>query len=195
MDIQNACSPPSEDDLRAALKDMKTYVDITERDLLKIYEIALQHVRSRLASAVFVKEAMSKNVIVVKRDADIHEAARLLSEHRISGMPVVDENNLVIGVVSEADILVLAGMEKKHTFKDVLRSMLGEPMPSRSVGNHVEQVMSAPAFTVGDGDDIKMAAKILSERRIKRLPVVDARGMLVGVISRADIVKAIGSTK
>jgi CBS domain-containing membrane protein len=193
MEVNKACLRPSEDDLRAALKDMRTYVDITEKDLKKIYEIALQHAQGRLASQVLVKEAMSGNVVAVKQDADLHEAARLLSENRISGMPVVDENNLVIGVVSEADILVLAGMNKKHTFKDVLRTMLGDPVPSRSGGNHVKHVMSAPAITVSEGDDIRKAAKILDERRIKRLPVVDDKGKLVGIISRADIVKAMGN--
>jgi CBS-domain-containing membrane protein len=191
MDTKNVCLPPSEDDLRAALKEMKIYVDITEDDLKKIYEIALQHARSRVASQVLVKEAMSKNVIAVKRDADLHEVSRLLSEHRISGMPVVDDDNRVIGVVSEADVLVLAGMNKKHTFKDVLRIILGEPVPSRTGGGHVENVMSAPVFTAGEDDDIKKAAGILDERKIKRLPVVDERGKLVGIISRADIVRAI----
>jgi len=75
---------------------MKTYVDITEDDLKKIFEIALQHAQTRVASQIAAKEVMTKKVIFVKGDADLHEAARILSENRISGMPVVDESNHVV---------------------------------------------------------------------------------------------------
>ena len=192
MDTGKVCSPPSDDDLRAALKEMKAYMDVSEEDLKKIYELALRHARERLVSRVLVKDVMTKDVIAVKRDADLHEASRLLSEHRISGMPVVDDNNRVIGVVSEADILVLAGMSKKHTFKDILRTILGEPVTSRTGGNRVENVMSFPPITSKADDEVMAVAKILDERRIKRLPVVDNEGKLLGIVSRADIVRDIG---
>jgi CBS domain-containing membrane protein len=190
MNINKACSLPSEDDLRAALKEMRTYVDITEKDLKKIYEIALQHAQRRLTSQVLVKEVMSGSVISVKRDADLQEAARLLSEHRISGMPVIDESDLVIGIVSETDLLVLAGMSKGHTLKDIVRGLLGEPTPSRTGGSRVEDVMTSPPVTSKADDDIAGVAKVLDGKRIKRLPVVDAAGKLIGIISRADIVRA-----
>ncbi len=195
MKRENVCSPPSEEDLRAALREMKTYMDVTEEDLKKIYEIALRYAQLRLVSHVPVKDVMMKTVITVKRDADLHEAARLLSERGISGMPVVDDNNRVIGVISEADLLTLAGMKREHTFKDILRTILGEPLPARvSGGNRVEDVMSFPPITSRADDSVADVAKILDERRIKRLPVVDDQGKLLGIISRADIVRAIGRT-
>lgn len=195
MKRENVCSPPSEEDLRAALKEMKTYVDVTEEDLKKIYEIALRYAQLRLVSHVPVKDIMTKTVITVKRDADLHEAARLLSERGISGMPVVDDNNRVVGVISEADILTLAGMKREHTFKDILRGILGEPLPARvSGGNRVEDVMSFPPITSRADEAVADVARILDERRIKRLPVVDDQGKLLGIISRADIVRAIGRT-
>jgi CBS domain-containing protein len=135
---------------------------------------------------------MTSTVVTIKRDADLHEAARLLSEHKISGMPVVDDTNRVIGVISEADILVLAGMKKEHTFKDILRNILGEPVSAKKGGNKVEDVMGFPPITSKADDDISEVAKILDDRRIKRLPVVDDEGRLIGIISRADIVRAIG---
>jgi len=194
MDTGNVCSPPSADDLRSALKEIRTYVDITEEDLKKIYEIALRHARDRMTSRVLVSEAMTKNAVTVRRDADLHAAAALLSENRISGMPVVDDNNRVIGVISEADILILTGMKREHTFKDILRNILGEPVSPRPTnGNKVGDVMSFPPVTSKADDTIADVAKILDERRIKRLPVVDDDGKLLGIISRADIVRMIGS--
>ena len=193
MKSDKICSPPSEEDLRAAIKEMKTYVDVTEEDLKKIYEIALRHAWMRSASRILVKEVMTTTVVTVRRDADLHEAARLLSEHRISGMPVVDDTNRVIGVISEADILTLAGMKREHTFRDILRNILGEPVPAREAGgSKVENVMSFPPITSKVDDSVADVAKILDERRIKRLPVVDDQGVLVGIISRADFVRAIG---
>lgn len=192
MDTRNVCSLPSDDDLRAALKDMKAYMDVTEDDLRKIYEIALRHARERIVSQLLVKEIMMTSVVSIKRNADLHEAARLLSENRISGMPVVDDNNRVIGVISEADVLTLAGLKKEHTFRDILRNILGEPVPVRSGGSKVEDVMSFPPITSKADDEVKDVAKILEERRIKRLPVVDDDGRLLGIVSRADIVRAIG---
>jgi len=192
MDTRNVCSPPSDEDLRAALKEMKAYMDVTEEDLKKIYEIALRHARDRIVSRILVKDIMMTSVVSIKRNADLHEAARLLSENRISGMPVVDDNNRVIGVISEADVLMLAGMKREHTFRDILRNILGEPVPARSGGNKVENVMSFPPITSKADDEVMEVAKILEERRIKRLPVVDNDGKLLGIVSRADIVRAIG---
>ncbi len=182
-------------DLREALKELKTYVDITEEDLRKIYTIALNHARRRLGETVLVKDIMTKDVVKVKRDTDIQEAARRLSGLRISGMPVVDEANKVIGVISEADILSLAGVKRGHTFKDILRHVLGEPLPIRKSGNTVGDIMSSPAITTGPSGDIREVAAVLDERRIKRLPVVDTEGKLVGIISREDIVRAMGKVR
>lgn len=182
----------SDEDLRAALKEIRTYVDITEEDLKTIYAIALRHARERVARRVPVGEVMTKEVIAVKKDDDIHEAARLLSENRISGLPVVDAGNLVIGVISEADILSTTGIREGHTFRDILRHVLGEPLPERRRGNVVGDIMSSPAITTGADADIREVARILDDRRIKRLPVVDEKNRLIGIISRADIVRAMG---
>ena len=186
------CNPPSAEDLRSALREMQVYVDVTEEDLQKIYEIALRLARERVAAHTPVRDVMTRDVITIKSAADLHEAAKILSDHRISGMPVVDDNNKVIGVISEADILTLAGMSREHTFKDILRNLLGEPVPARKTGSTVGDVMSFPPITSKGDDEIGDVAKIFDERRIKRLPVVDDEGRLIGIVSRADIVRAIG---
>ncbi|HXX80412.1 MAG TPA: CBS domain-containing protein [Thermodesulfovibrionales bacterium] len=180
----------SEDDLRAALREIKTYVDITEEDLKKIYVIALRNAQERIARSISVNKVMTKDTISIHTRADIHEAARLLSEHRISGLPVVDEEGVVLGVVTEADILSMTGIKEGHTFKDILRHLLGEPLPGRRRGNSVGEIMSSPAITTRPDADIRDVAKVLDEKRIKRLPVVDEKNRLIGVISRADIVRA-----
>jgi CBS domain-containing membrane protein len=181
-----------EEDLRAALADLKGYVDITEEDLMKIYTSALRYARKRSMVTIPVSDLMTRDVVTINREADLKEAARRLSGLRISGMPVVDADNRVLGIISEADILSLAGVKKGHTFKDVLRHVLGEPLPVRKKGNTVGEVMSSPAITTDPDRDIRDVASILDEKRIKRLPVVDEEERLVGIIARADIVRAMG---
>ncbi|OIP91523.1 MAG: hypothetical protein AUK26_06700 [Syntrophaceae bacterium CG2_30_58_14] len=183
----------SDEDLGAALKEMKTYVDITEDDLKKIYAIALRHAAQRIARRVMVRDVMTRNVIHVRDDADITEVSKLLSENRISGLPVVDGDDRVIGVVTEADVLSMAGMKKEHAFRDILRHILGEPLPGRAGSKRLRDVMSSPAITTGPESDIRDVALTIDEKRIKRLPVVDEQGRLIGLISRADIVRVIGT--
>lgn len=180
------------EDLRAALKELHQYVDVTEEDLKKIYKIALRHAKERLALKVAVSDVMTKDVISVKKSADIHEAAQLLSENNISGLPVVDEENHVVGIVTEADILYMAGIDRGHTFKDILRHFIGEPTPKRKIGDTVGDIMASPAITAKPDTDIRAVAGILDEKRIKRLPVVDDENKLVGIISRANIVRFMG---
>jgi CBS domain-containing membrane protein len=192
MEEQQRNCDISDEDLRAALKEINAYVDITEEDLKKIYLIALNHARERLATKVLVRDVMVREVIAIGKHDDIHEAARLLSENRISGMPVVDKENLVLGVISEADILSMAGLREGHTFKDILRHILGEPVPERRQGSLVGDIMTSPAITTGPDADIREVARTLDEKRIKRLPVVDDRNRLIGIISRADIVRTMG---
>lgn len=180
------------EDLQAALKELHQYMDITEDDLKKIYAIALKHAKERIAQKIPVRDVMTMDVVTVKSNTDIHEAARLLSENNISGMPVVDEENHVIGVISEADILYTAGMKKGHTFKDILKHVLGEPLPRRKDRGKVGDIMSLPPITARSDTDIREVARILDEKRIKRLPVVDDENKLAGIISRANIVRFMG---
>jgi CBS domain-containing membrane protein len=180
----------NDEDLREALKDIGSYVDITEEDLKKIYLLALKHARQRIAISVSVNAVMTKEVISIDKDDDIRNAVRLLSENNVSGLPVTDREGRVVGVVSEADVLGTVGMKRDHTFRDVIRSLLGEPMPSQRAGEKVGDVMSVPPIIIRPDAELGEAAWILTEKRIKRLPVVDDENRLIGIISRADIVRA-----
>jgi len=182
----------TEEDLRAALSEIKGYVDITVEDLMRIYVLALEHARVRLAQKIPVSAVMTTNVISVRPDADVHEVTRLLGENKVSGLPVVDAENGVIGLISEADVLSMTGVKREHTFRDVIRHVLGEPVPGDRQGTRVQDFMTSPAITVKPDTDLRDAARILDEKRIKRLPVVDDEKRLVGIISRADIVRAMG---
>jgi CBS domain-containing membrane protein len=185
-----------DEDLRAALKDMQTYLDITEEDLKRIFQLALEHAKRRLKKRILVKDVMTKNVITVKKDTKVSELIEILSKNRISGVPVVDEKNRVVGIVSEADLLFTTKTGKIRGLRDFLKRLIGEEYSTLATplsGDlKVEDIMTSPVITASPDMDIEEASKILSEKRIKRLPVVDENGKLIGIITRHDLISAIG---
>ena len=107
------------------------------------------------------------------------------------GLPVVDKKHKVIGIITQADILSIVGMRKGHTLKDLLKHMLGERLPERKMGDIVADIMVSPAVTLNPRANIAEAAQMMDEKKVRRLPVVDGKNTLVGIISRADILKAV----
>lgn len=149
------------------------------------------HIRSSLGLEMLVQDVMTTGVLTVNKFDNIMKAARILSERSISGLPVVDKADRVIGVVTQADILSIIGGRKEQTFKDLLRHIIGEPLPERKMGDIVGDIMAASPVTIAPGTPVAEAARIMDEKRIRRLPVVDGQNRLLGIISRADILKAI----
>ncbi len=181
-----------DEDVAAAIKDLKLSLTLTADDLQKIYAVASRHAQARCASSMHVRDAMTRNVISLNKFDDIGQAVKLLAEKNISGLPVVDRENHVVGIISEADVVSMVGSRRAHTFKEILRSIVGHPLPERKMGHLVGDIMTAPAITVRADTEISEAVRLMDGRRIRRLPVVDKDERLVGLISRSDIVKAMG---
>jgi CBS domain-containing protein len=135
-----------------------------------------------------VKDVMSTHVIAVRKSAPFKQMARALRDHHVSAFPVLDDDGTVIGVVSEADLLTKealdggeAGMPGKTP--GILRGREQE----RAAGLTAGDLMTHPPVTVDPGDSVEHAARLMYSRRVKRLPVTDASGHLVGIVSRADV--------
>lgn len=183
----------TEEDFREALREIGTYIDITENDLKRLFEIATRISRARCANTWLAKEIMTYSVVTAHPDMDLHEAGRLLLKNRVSGMPVVDVNNRVLGVISTADLLTMAGIPQGHVFNDVvMKYILHKPTPQhRTSGKKVKDIMTSPAITVHPYTSVREIAIILDKKRIKRVPVVEEDGRLAGIVSRADIVRVV----
>ncbi len=149
------------------------------------------HIRSTIGSEMFVRDAMTIGVISISKYESIIHAANILMEKNISGLPVVDKEQKVLGIITQADILSMVGVGREHTFKDLLKYMLGEPLPERRMGDHVGDIMTSPALTIKPESNIAEAVRIMDERRIRRLTVVDGGNKLIGILTRADILKAV----
>jgi CBS domain-containing protein len=149
------------------------------------------HIRSRMGLEMFVREVMTTNVISISKYETIVKVANILTEKNISGLPVVDRENKVIGIVTQADILSMVGVSREHTFKDLLKYMLGERLHERKMGDLAGDIMTSPALTIKLGANIADAVRIMEEKRIRRLTVVDDNNTLIGILTRADILKAV----
>jgi CBS-domain-containing membrane protein len=140
-----------------------------------------------------VRDVMTTDVVAVKQDASFKHVATMLGRHRVSAFPVVDDDGKVIGVVSEADLLPKealvagAGLPPGR-----LSLMLHHKEFSRAGGVTVADVMTRPAVTVTGDEPVTSAARLMYSCKVKRLPVVDARGHLVGIVSRADVLSVYG---
>jgi CBS domain-containing protein len=138
-----------------------------------------------------VQEIMTTRVIWVKKDATFREMAVALREHRVSAFPVVDDDRKVIGVVSEADMLTKEALDDEP---GVLAGILHRRDQAKARGVTAGDLMTAAVVTVRPEDTVEHAAKLMYDRRVKRLPVTDAKGHLVGIISRADVLSVFDRT-
>lgn len=137
-----------------------------------------------------IQDVMTREVVAVPPGASLKQAAHLLVEHRISGLPVVDSRGHVLGVVSEADIMVKeAGGRAVPTAPAWLPGFDTEVDRSKLEARLAGQAMSSPAVTIESHQPLAHAARLMSERGINRLPVIED-GRLVGIVTRADLVRA-----
>jgi CBS domain-containing protein len=135
-----------------------------------------------------IQDVMTKDVVTVEPASSLKEVATLLVEHRVSGLPVVDSDGTVLGVISEADILFKECGEQGP--QGVLAWLLEPGGPDKLDATSVRQAMTVPARTITPERPVAEAAKRMLEEGVNRFPVVDDDGALVGIVTRADLVRA-----
>jgi len=147
-----------------------------------------------MEAAMIAAELMTKDVVTVLPNSTLADAARIMLAQRVSGLPVLDAGNHLVGVVTEGDLLRRAELGTEGEPPSLLKMFL---MPSklaedyvRTHGRHVSDVMTAAPITVAPDTAIAEVADLMQKKRIKRLPVVE-NGALVGVISRSNLLAAL----
>jgi CBS domain-containing protein len=130
-----------------------------------------------------VKDVMTTEVMAVRRDTTFKEMAVTLRRYRVSAFPVVDEHERVIGVVSEADLLPKEALADPGVITEVLHHKDVRKAEGLTAGD----LMTHPAVTASPDDPVGHAARLMHSLRIKRLPVVNSGGQLIGIVSRADV--------
>ena len=181
----------SDDDIYEAMKKIPGYLDITPGDFKEVYLHAFTHAIERLFHSIKARDIMTRNVVSVTGQTTLKEVAQIMAYHEISGVPVVDEKNYVIGVISEKDFLSRISEQKITTIMGVLAECLmnrGCLVVSIRDGQ-AQDIMSCPAITVQEDTQLIEISRLFIEKVINRVPVVTPEGCLTGIISRGDIIR------
>jgi CBS domain-containing protein len=143
-----------------------------------------------------VSEIMTKEVMTVKRNTSVNEVAKLMGVHDISGVPVVDDDNHVIGIITELDLIVRNTRLDLPRFIEVLdwgRIPLERPGHARErlrhmLGTEAADLMTEKVETIGPDASVEDLAELMVKHRFNPVPVVDENEKLIGIVSRADLV-------
>lgn len=143
-----------------------------------------------------VRDVMTRNVISIPADESVLKAVRIMLQNRISGLPVVDENGGLVGMVTEGDFLRRGEMGTERRRPKWLEFLVG---PGRlaseyvhASGRKVREVMTEEPVTAAEDDPLEKVVELMERRRIKRLPVM-RDGKMVGIVSRANLMHALVS--
>lgn len=140
-----------------------------------------------------VSEVMTREIITLPPDRSIHQAWKVMLETKIKAIPVIDRDGKVIGMLTDEDLLERGGIQQRLSIAVRMNEeVIGQELQSlKSSPLKVEDVMTRPVTTVLDTDTLGFAAALLVKAGLKRLPVINSSQVLVGVISRLDILRQI----
>lgn len=149
-----------------------------------------------------VADVMSHNPIVVRPETPLNEAIQILAEKRVSGLPVVNDAGELVGIVSETDLMWQETGVTPPAYVMFLDSVIFLKNPAsyerdlhKALGQTVGEVMSRDPVTVSSDKLLKDAAQLMHDRSVHRLPVVDANGQVIGILTRGDIVRAMAASE
>jgi CBS domain-containing membrane protein len=182
----------SDEDVLAAMKKIPGFIDITTGDFKKIYTLAFDFAMTRLSTLVKAMDVMTREVVFVSYQTPLKEAADKMTQHRISGVPVLDDHGRVVGMISEKDFLAQMGSEDRQSFMGVVAQCLkSKGCVALSLrGQKAKDIMTSPVITVQESTPMVEIATIFHQKNINRVPVVDANNHLLGIVSRGDLVRS-----
>jgi len=147
---------------------------------------------ARFHCPVRVRDVMASEVAAVGPDAPLTEVVDLLLARGVKAVPVIDAGRKVLGVVTGGDLLTRGGLTARLSVYGVLPQDAQEDAKTRLAGRTARDVMTAPATTIDERTSLREASRIMVKKGLKRLPVVDGAGELIGIVSRADILRSAG---
>ncbi len=136
-------------------------------------------------------DVMTRDVVFVMADTPLHETAAVMAQHNVSGLPVLNAQHDLRGVVSDKDFLKRLGGTGIRSFMHLVAQRLKGKVPviADLSNEKAQDIMTAPAVTVTETTSVSEIANLFEERNINRVPVLDRNGQLTGIVSRADIIR------
>ncbi|BAQ65644.1 CBS domain-containing protein [Geminocystis sp. NIES-3709] len=144
-----------------------------------------------------VAEVMTPSPITVTPQTPLKEAIAILAENKISGLPVIDDDGELVGVISESDLMWQETGVEPPPYIMILDSIIYLENPGRyekeihkALGQTVGEVMNDKVITIESNQPVKKAAQLLHDKPVRRLPVVNDEGRVIGIITQGDIIRA-----
>ena len=192
-----SCSPElTEDDILEAMKSIEGYLDITPADFKEFYIKAYEQARKRLLNNITADMIMNRPVHSVGPDEDISQAAQIMAEANVSGLPVINQHEEIIGILSEKDFLRELSNAKMPSFMSVISQCLNNKgcvaLPIRKL--KVKDIMTTNVVAVEVKTRMSEIINLLKGQKINRLPVKGSDNRLAGIITRSDIIKSLFNT-
>lgn len=181
----------TKEDLAKALKDMDTYIDISVDDLMTINQKANRHAQFRLTQDIPVERFMTQPVHTILSDATIASAAELMLARHVAGLPVTDEQDNLLGIFTEADLLVAAGLPRHKPPQSVWSRLETIFSHEPEVGNFhstVGELMIKNVVTIGRSDTLGDVLGKMKASNIKRLVVTD-NDKPIGIVTRSNLLR------
>ncbi len=180
-----------DEDILEAMKQIPGYLDITPGDFKQVYLKAYEHALNRLTTSLKAADLMTTEVVWVKEDPPVVEVAEIMEAKRVSGLPVIGEDGKVVGVISEKDYLVEMGADQDGNFMTLIVECLktGRCNATSVRVKKAADIMSRPAVTVGEETTLQEVTALFVQEGINRVPVLDRRSKLTGIVTREDILR------
>ena len=136
-----------------------------------------------------VSDVMTTQVHVASPLAPFKLVVRLIEENRVSAIPIVDQQGIPVGIVSESDLLLKERRLELESSRDLLHVQKRRQERAKAAGSFASDVMTSPPITIPSNTSLSSAARLMQERNVRRLIVVDQRGRIAGIVSRSDLLR------
>jgi len=181
-------------DFKHALQELDSYIDVSLEDLMHIHHLAEKYAQLRLAEQLKVRDIMTSEVASVHPDTSLRDAARMLLELRISGLPVVDADNKLAGIVTEADFLSAMGIPCHHPAHNLwqsLESMFRHRPLHGERPDTVADIMVTQIITLQADNTLHDVIETMKHHHIKRVIITDEQQQIEGIITRSNLVRVL----
>ena len=179
----------SDKDIYTAMQEIQGYLDITANDFKELYQLSYHHAIARLTSSVRAGDIMTREVVTVTTATPLQEVASRMANASISGVPVVETDGSLAGIVSERDFLNHMGAQNGSFMAVVAACLQGQGCAAIDIRQGVAaDIMSRPAITLSKDAPLAEIAAVMAQNDINRLPITSAdNGKIVGILTRHDL--------
>ncbi len=179
-------------DLEYALKEMDEYVDVSRADLTRIFNLSATHARRRRMGELLCQEIMTRDVVCAEYGDEVEQLWKMMWQHKIRSIPIIDRRRMVIGIVTIADFLNQVKEETGRPLAVRLKSFI---KPVAGMSTHKPEfaghIMTTPVITIREDQHILDLFPVFYQQGVHHLPVVDANDRLVGMLTPKNLLAAL----